>query len=101
MPFPERRSLLSLKLLPALLVAILATLPASPGLAVALGEANVRSSLGQKLDAVIDITSISAAEAESLAVRLAPAAMFAEAGLDYGALQRALRLSIEKRMIAR
>ncbi len=97
MPFPERRSLLSLKLLPALLVAILATLPASPGLAVALGEANVRSSLGQKLDAVIDITSISAAEAESLAVRLAPAAMFAEAGLDYGALQRALRLSIEKK----
>ncbi len=96
MPFSERRLLLSLKLLPALLVATLVMLPPSQGHAVALGEATVRSSLGQKLDAVIDITSISAAESESLAVRLAPAGMFAEAGLDYGTLQRSLRLSVEK-----
>ena len=46
---------------------------------------------------MIDITSISAAESETLMVRLAPADMFAEVGLDYGALQRALRLSVEKK----
>ena len=96
MSFSQRRTSLS-KLLPVALSAMLAILPLSQANAVALGEASVRSALGQKLDAVIDITSISAAESESLAVRLAPASMFTDAGLDYGALQRSLRLSVEKK----
>lgn len=97
MSFPEHRALLFIKLLPVVLVGMFAMLPSSPVRAIALGEAGVRSALGEKLDAEIDITSISVAESESLAVRMAPADLFAEAGLDYGALQRSLRLSIEKK----
>jgi len=40
---------------------------------------------------------LSAQEAESLSVRLAPAEMFAEAGLDYGVIARSVRLSVEKK----
>lgn len=65
--------------------------------AAALGDATVRSSIGQRLDADIEIASLSAAEAESLAVRLAPADAFASAGIDYTALLRSLRFSIEKK----
>ena len=65
--------------------------------AVAMGDVVVRSALGQLLDADIDFSVLSAQEAESLSVRLAPADMFAEAGLDYGAVARSLRLSIEKK----
>ena len=49
--------------------------------AVAMGDVVVRSALGQLLDADIDFSVLSAQEAESLSVRLAPADMFAEAGL--------------------
>ena len=67
--------------------------------AVAMGDVVVRSALGQPLDADIDLSVLSAQEAESLSVRLAPADMFAEAGLDYGAVARSLRLSIEKNRV--
>lgn len=65
--------------------------------AAALGDATVRSSIGQRLEAEIELASLSAAEAESLAVRLAPADAFASAGIDYTALLRSLRFAIERK----
>ncbi len=83
----------------ALLAAALCAALAVPavGSAAALGSASVRSFLGQPLDADIEFAALSATEAESLAVRIAPAEMFAEAGIDYTALVRSLRISVEKR----
>ncbi len=78
------------------LIAILLSLPVHT-LALALGDVVVRSALGQVLDADIDMVVLSAQEAESLSVRLAPAEMFAEAGLDYGLIARSVRLSVEKK----
>ena len=66
-------------------------------LALALGDIVVRSALGQVLDADIDMVVLSAQEAETLSVRLAPAEMFAEAGLDYGLIARSVRLSVERK----
>ncbi|MCM0043745.1 MAG: pilus assembly protein FimV [Burkholderiaceae bacterium] len=65
--------------------------------AAALGDANVRSFLGQRLDADIEFAALSAAEADSLAVRIAPADLFAEAGLDYTAVVRSMRVSVDRR----
>ncbi len=65
--------------------------------AAALGEVTVRSSIGQRLEADIDLVLLSAAEAESLVVRLAPADAFSGAGIDYTALLRSLRFSLEKK----
>ena len=78
------------------LLAVLLSLPVH-ALALALGDVVVRSTLGQVLDADIDMVVLSAQEAESLSVRLAPAEMFAEAGLDYGLIARSVRFSIEKK----
>ena len=78
------------------LLAVLLSLPVH-SLALALGDVVVRSALGQVLDAYIDMVVLSAQEAESLSVKLAPAEMFAEAGLDYGVIARSVRLSIEKK----
>lgn len=94
---PKRYAALRLTLRTVVVTAVLATCLPQAAHALALGEVTVRSALGQKLDAVIDIASVSAAESESLAVRLAPTSMFAEAGVEFGALQRSLRLSIEKK----
>lgn len=95
MPFRPSPSLLAALLARAALCGALA-LPTFAG-AAALGEAMVRSALGQRLEADIDLATLTAAEAESLVVRLAPATAFAEAGLDYPALLRSLRFSIERR----
>lgn len=65
--------------------------------AAALGDANVRSFLGQRLDADIEFAALSAAEADSLAVRIAPAELFAEAGVDYTAVVRSMRVSVDRR----
>ena len=96
MPFPKPPAVLSKTLGRAAYAAVLAFLPLC-AMAVALGEVSVRSALGQKLEADIEISSLSANEAELLAVRLAPADMFAEAGLDYTPVMRSIRLSLEKR----
>jgi pilus assembly protein FimV len=78
------------------LLAVVLSLPAQ-SIALALGDVIVRSALGQVLDADIDMVVLSAQEAESLSVKLAPAEMFAEAGLDYGVIARSVRLSVEKK----
>lgn len=63
----------------------------------ALGDASVRSALGQRLEAEVDIAALTAVEAESVSVKLAPPELWASAGIDLGALQRSLRLSVEKK----
>lgn len=63
----------------------------------ALGDASVRSSLGQRLDAEVEIASLTATEAESVSVKLAAPEAWSSAGIDLGALQRSLRLSVEKK----
>ncbi len=65
--------------------------------AAVLGDATVRSTLGQTLDADIAIVSLAAHEADSLMVRVAPPAAFADAGIDYLPLLRSLRVAVEKR----
>ena len=55
----------------------------------------VRSALGQPLEAEIALTSLSAREFDSLIVRLAPTAVFSDAGIDYTPLLRSLELPIE------
>lgn len=87
---PLRRALIRAALCGAL------ALPSLSG-AAALGDANVRSFLGQRLDAEIEFAALSAAEADSLAVRIAPAELFAEAGIDYTAVVRSVRVSVERR----
>ncbi len=65
--------------------------------AAALGEATVRSALGQALDIDIPIAALSALEADSLIVRPAPASAYANAEIDYTPLLRSLRVFAEKR----
>ena len=85
---------------PAFIVRLLAAavLLAQFGLvqAAALGPLTVRSAIGQKLDADIDITALSSAEAGALSARLAPVATYTDAGLDYPSVAGSLRFSIEK-----
>ncbi len=68
-----------------------------PAQAAVLGDANVRSYLGQKLDAEIEISALTAAEAEALLVRIPAADAFASAGIDMTALVRSLRVTLDKR----
>lgn len=78
---------------------VLCCLLALPAMATAaaLGDAVVRSSLGQALDVDIAIASLSAAETDSLIVRPAPASAYANAEIDYTPLLRSLRVFVEKR----
>lgn len=68
-----------------------------PAQAAVLGEAKIRSYLGQKLDAEIEISALTAAESEALLVRIPAADAFAAAGIDMTALVRSLRVTLEKR----
>ncbi len=68
-----------------------------PVQAAVLGDAQVRSYLGQKLDAEIEISALTAAEAEALIVRIPASDAFAAAGVDMTALVRSLRVTLEKR----
>ena len=83
--------------LSTVMIATLGTLAGAPARAAVLGEASVRSYLGQKLDAEIEISSLTAAEAEALLVRIPAADAFTAAGIDLTPLVRSLRVTLEKR----
>ena len=94
-PLSYSRFLLSyLALISVLMGVLLQPITAN---SAALGDASVRSALGQRLDAEVDIAVLTAVEAESVSVKLAPPELWASAGIDLGALQRSLRLSVEKK----
>lgn len=65
--------------------------------AAGLGKLTVLSSLGQPLNAEIDLVSVEKDELPTLAVRLASPDAFKQADLQYGPALVGLRLSIEKR----
>ena len=56
---------------------------ALPAWALGLGRMNVQSALGESLQAEIEITSITAAEAESLRVRVASPEAYRAAGVEF------------------
>ena len=76
-----------------LIAVLLVSLPLTIS-AAALGEVSVRSAIGQKLDAEIEIVALTASESEAMAVRLASAEAYAEAGVEFNPLLRTLQFTI-------
>lgn len=73
---------------------LLCTLEAS---ALGLGRLSVQSSLGETLRAEIDVTSLTAEEASTLRVRVAPPESYRSAGVDYNAVLPTTQTVIERR----
>ena len=65
--------------------------------ALGLGDIHVRSAMGQKLDAEIEFSSLTASEAESLTIKLAAPESFVQAGIDYTPVLRSIRFSVVKK----
>ena len=77
----------------------LAALPGaiSQAYAFGLGHATVKSALGQPLRADIDITQITADEASSLKVGVAPASAFQSRNLNYSSILPDVTVTLERR----
>ncbi len=83
-----------------LLSAALAVALASVSLqaaALTLGRLQVQSALGEPLRAEIDVTEITAAEAEGLRVGIAPLSAFNAAGIPYNNALGDVRVSLQRR----
>ena len=65
--------------------------------AAGLGKLTVNSSLGQILNAEIDLVSVQPGELDSLVARVAPPEAFRDARIEYSSSLRLLRFSVEKR----
>jgi pilus assembly protein FimV len=65
--------------------------------ALGLGRMAVQSSLGETLRAEIDLTSMSAEEASSLRVRVAPPEAYRAAGIDYNAALPGTQVTVARR----
>ncbi|MDB5844698.1 MAG: hypothetical protein JWP79_2008, partial [Polaromonas sp.] len=65
--------------------------------ALALGRLNVQSALGEPLRAEIEVTEISAAEADGLKVNIASSDAFRAAGVPYNAALGDVRVSLQRR----
>ncbi|RZL62813.1 MAG: hypothetical protein EOP81_15090 [Variovorax sp.] len=65
--------------------------------ALALGRLNVQSALGQPLRAEIDVTQITAAEADGLKVNIASAEAFRAAGVNYNAALSDVQVALQRR----
>lgn len=65
--------------------------------AVGMGRLNVLSSLGQTLNAEVDLVSVRKEELATLTARLASPDAYRQANLQYGAAAAGLRFSIQKR----
>jgi len=65
--------------------------------AAGFGQLRVQSNLGQPLQAEIDITGVSAEEAGSLFVKLAPPSAYARAGLTYLPAISGVKLDVQQR----
>lgn len=69
----------------------------TPAQALAMGRVSVQSALGEPLLAEIDIPEISAEEAASLRVRVAPADAFRTAGMTFNPVLAELQVSLQRR----
>ena len=72
-------------------------LGASMAHAAGLGKLTVNSSLGQILNAEIDLVSLQPGELDALAARVAPPEAFRDARIEYSGSLRLLRFSVDKR----
>jgi pilus assembly protein FimV len=66
-------------------------------LALALGRITVQSALGEPLRAEIDVPEITAEEASSLRIGVAPVDAFRAAGMDYNAALADLQVILQRR----
>ncbi len=73
------------------------TLASTASLALGLGRMAVQSALGETLRAEIDITALSAEEASSLRVKVAPPEAYRAAGIDYNAAMPGTQITVAKR----
>lgn len=64
--------------------------------AAGFGALHVRSSLGQPLQADIDLTGVTAEEVQNLSAKLAAPDAYARAGLSYNPIVSSLRASLER-----
>lgn len=78
-------------------VALALLLGVSVANAAGLGKLTVNSSLGQILNAEIDLVSVQPGELDSLSARVAPPEAFRDARIEYSPSLRLLRFSVEKR----
>ena len=78
-------------------IALLSNLCAQPAYALGLGRITVQSALGEALRAEIDVPEISAEEAASLRVSVAPPVAFKTAGLEYTPAVAGVQISLQKR----
>jgi len=75
-----------------------ALLVASSGAhALGLGRLNVQSALGETMRAEIDLTSLTAEEAASLKVRIAPSDAYRTAGIDYNPVLSSTQVQVLRR----
>ncbi|WP_307188458.1 FimV/HubP family polar landmark protein [Massilia sp. CF038] len=74
-----------------------AVLLSSTAYAAGLGKLTVLSSLGQPLNAEIELTSVSAEEASALTAKLAPNDAFRQANIEFNPALLTLRFTVEKR----
>src|SRR5688572_33013145 len=65
--------------------------------ALALGKLNIRSALGEPLRAEIEVTEITAAEADGLRVNIASQAAFNAAGVTYNPALADVRVNLQRR----
>ncbi len=85
------------KIVAAVAITFSAALVSPLSQAAGLGKLNVLSSLGQPLQAEVDLVSLQKGELESLVARVASPDAFRDAGLEYAASLNNVKFAIEKR----
>ena len=65
--------------------------------ALGLGRLSVQSSLGEALQAEIEVTSMTAEEAANLRIRVAPPEAYRSANVDYNAVLPSTRVTLQRR----
>ncbi len=66
-------------------------------MALGLGRLNVKSALGETMQAEIDVTSLSPEEQANLRIRIAPPDAYRAAGVDYNQVLPSARASLQRR----
>lgn len=74
-----------------------AALCAAPAHAAGLGKLTVQSAMGQPLHAEIELTAVTADEADALVARLAPIEAFRLANIEFNPTLLSLRFAVEQR----
>jgi pilus assembly protein FimV len=97
MPVQNRPRIVSFALKTLTSAVASAVLMAATANAAGLGKLTVLSSLGQPLRAEIELTAVSAEEANGLVAKLAPADAFRSANIDFNPALTALRFDVEQR----